>query len=643
MSQHRPRVALVIPAHGHAMLLPEAVRSALAQEAPFEIHTVIVNDGCPDPELHRVATALTRAHPGRLSYLRKANGGLSSARNAGIAHVLAHLPSVEALFMLDADNRLRPNAMARAMARLDRHPEAGWVYPSIDMFGIRARCDYGGPYARLIHAQMNVTEAGSLIRRAVFEAGVMFDETYLQGLEDWHFFLSAGDAGFRGVNEPEFGFFYRKRPESMLADADRDVASLFDRLRRDHPDLYRPRLQIGLEHDEAPRYALLSEGRLRLVTDPDHPGEEISQEGFVARYWRARTSPMQSRVPPFVVALGPGVEALLRRAGLLHMALWRLERAAMADEASYLTLAPARRAGSVGIDLEAADGATRRGTAAAWMIGAQVLRDLLAAPEPAAPHRADPQDLPARGPALRADLDTGPGMAAGPDLARLVAALHAAPVRQAGQRRWGWRQPSIGWRGKEHRLLRRGFDDQPVFPRRASGDRREIALLTDRADGPAARAALAHLAPRRAAGARLHLAVPGDETGAFPAGDIDGLMLFAEESLAARDPQNRHFENVPLLTQSGPGLLSAATAMLFWLDAVHVADCPAAHALAGPLRRLGVETVLHLQPQGPHAADDALTRALAYEHAYARLVVPAGLADYLHGRGVRRAKLEVRP
>lgn len=51
-------------------------------------------------------------------------------------------------------------------------------------------------HSLLIHTAMNICEAGSLIRRKVFEAGVFFDTTFKSGFEDWDFFLTAAEAGF---------------------------------------------------------------------------------------------------------------------------------------------------------------------------------------------------------------------------------------------------------------------------------------------------------------------------------------------------------------------------------------------------------------------------------------------------------------
>ena len=72
-----PRVAVLIPAYKHSVLLAEALESVLAQEAPFDIAAVIIDDGCPYPETGEIGRTYALAHP-NVFYLRKANGGLSS-------------------------------------------------------------------------------------------------------------------------------------------------------------------------------------------------------------------------------------------------------------------------------------------------------------------------------------------------------------------------------------------------------------------------------------------------------------------------------------------------------------------------------------------------------------------------------------
>lgn len=106
-----PRIAVVVPIFRHSVLLSEAIDSVLEQRAPFSISIVLVNDGCPHHETEQVCRDYAMAYPDRITYLRKPNGGLSDARNHGIRYVLTAWRGVEAIYMLDADNRLRPNAL----------------------------------------------------------------------------------------------------------------------------------------------------------------------------------------------------------------------------------------------------------------------------------------------------------------------------------------------------------------------------------------------------------------------------------------------------------------------------------------------------------------------------------------------------
>ena len=116
----------------------------------------------------------------------------------------------------------RRNAPRDSREVAEQDPEVGWVYPNIDMFGQEWNSDYSGEYSVLRHLEENICEAGSLVRRAVFERGARFDESMRLGFEDWDFWLGAIERGFRGKHLENFGFRYRRRPESMLSDSERD-------------------------------------------------------------------------------------------------------------------------------------------------------------------------------------------------------------------------------------------------------------------------------------------------------------------------------------------------------------------------------------------------------------------------------------
>jgi glycosyltransferase involved in cell wall biosynthesis len=157
-------VAIIVPTYRHPVLLTEALESGLGQKAPFGIGIVIVSDGCPLGETDTICTAYACSRP-NVVYLRQANGGPGSARNKGIDYVLSNWSGVDALFFLDADNKLSPGALEAAYVALKRAaPHIGWVYTNVDAFGMRWSAHFLAPYSPLLHVTTaNMCDTGSLI------------------------------------------------------------------------------------------------------------------------------------------------------------------------------------------------------------------------------------------------------------------------------------------------------------------------------------------------------------------------------------------------------------------------------------------------------------------------------------------------
>jgi glycosyltransferase involved in cell wall biosynthesis len=105
------RVSIVIPCYNQARFLGEAIESALAQTwTPVEV--IVVNDGSTDG-----SAAVAARYPVRL--IAQRNHGLAAARNAGL-----RASAGEIVVFLDADDRLRPEAAAAAVAALAAAPAA---------------------------------------------------------------------------------------------------------------------------------------------------------------------------------------------------------------------------------------------------------------------------------------------------------------------------------------------------------------------------------------------------------------------------------------------------------------------------------------------------------------------------------------
>jgi glycosyltransferase involved in cell wall biosynthesis len=649
-----PRLAIVIPVFRHSVLMVDAVESALAQDAPFGIRILIVNDGCPHPETEEIGQALARAHPDRITYLRKANGGLSSARNHGIAHVLAHLPSVEAIYMLDADNALRPLSMARAMAALEADPAAGWIYPDIDMVGLASGHDYSGPYSVLLHLAMNTCEAGSLIRRAVFEAGVSFDTTFKAGFEDWDFFLSAVGAGFRGKTMEGFGFLYRKRPESMLADSEREREPILAKLRAKHRALFSPRAMLRLEQEEAPRYAfvLADLAEVWLTTDPLAPAEVLSFEDYTLRFWQAQVAPGRAPLPPLTVVTKSEVLAEAASVQMLHGLLWQME--CMLDQVHLAGLRGAEAAGdrlAIGLLPEGLRGADE---AALLMITTDLLMAssvdrvgswmgslTSATPQP----RFALAEL--RLPFAPVALGGGGAATA---LLDLVARLRNAPWAEGARSLRDWRSPDLARRALSHHILRRRFGQQPVLPM-LRGEGRHIGLVLSILEfGGVEKVALNFARAFAARGWSVHLFLLGTRDAAITAEwreTLASITFLADPEFAAWGGGERSYFGTEIPRWAAHGNHPRLIALLHWLDAVIDLHSGAAVAVMSQLKKQGVVTVtsLHLadlSPMGRPTGNPFLT--LAYEHAF-DLFTPCSLAlgDWLHAMGIPEDKIVPAP
>ncbi len=106
-------VSVVIPCYNYAKYLEECVDSVVNQSYKA-LEIIIVDDGSPDNTIE-VAHKLIQKYPNEtIKYLAKHNGGLSSARNAGIK-----LAGGEYVMCLDADDKLVPEAIQRHMELID--------------------------------------------------------------------------------------------------------------------------------------------------------------------------------------------------------------------------------------------------------------------------------------------------------------------------------------------------------------------------------------------------------------------------------------------------------------------------------------------------------------------------------------------
>lgn len=227
-----PRVAVIVPCYNLGAFLEEAVDSVLSQTFS-DVEIVVVDDGSTDPATRALLDRFSRP---RTTLLRGPNRGLPAAKNTGIAATSA--PYVCAL---DADDRLAPTMLARSVAVLDAEPGIAFVSHWLRTFGDEegdwtpSSCDFPALL------DVNTVNGAALVRRSVVDAVGGYDETFRDGCEDWDFWITLVERGYRGTILPEVLFHYRRRDGSMSREMLREDGHprLYQRLVEKHLDSYR--------------------------------------------------------------------------------------------------------------------------------------------------------------------------------------------------------------------------------------------------------------------------------------------------------------------------------------------------------------------------------------------------------------------
>ena len=116
-------IAVIIPAFNAAPWIAEAIDSVLAQTRPAST-VIVVDDGSTD-----ATASVAERYGDAVMLIRQPNAGVSAARNHGAAQAHA-----DWLLFLDADDRLRPQAL-EALAARRAQGEFGVVYGQTEDFG----------------------------------------------------------------------------------------------------------------------------------------------------------------------------------------------------------------------------------------------------------------------------------------------------------------------------------------------------------------------------------------------------------------------------------------------------------------------------------------------------------------------------
>lgn len=235
-----PVVSIVTPCYNTGAIFLETIQSMLRQSLQ-QWEWIIVNDGSDDATTLRVLALLRAVHDPRIHVLDRPHGGLSAARNAGIAVSRAPL-----LFFLDSDDLLAPTALEQCAWSLASRPQSAAVATWCATFGAAQQVTRRGFATRHMFPHDNPLTVSVMLRRAAFDRIGGFDERLRDGLEDYDFWVRLAAAGLWGHDIPEMLVWLRRKSPEMYPGyrwtfrEDRDsIARMRNDLRMRYPQVFR--------------------------------------------------------------------------------------------------------------------------------------------------------------------------------------------------------------------------------------------------------------------------------------------------------------------------------------------------------------------------------------------------------------------
>lgn len=222
MDHNLPLVSIIVPCFNYGALLPEALRSVLAQTYT-QWECIIVDDGSTDD-----TAAKSFAFCGvdrRFKYIRQDNKGLAGARNTGL-----RCATGDYIQLLDADDILPERKLERHVSLLRGNPHVDLVYGTAHIFegSLEALSTARAIVMAAPKSGSGVQVTETLLQDNMFLAHCPlfktslardlggFEETMVT-CEDWNFWFRAAVRGaiFSFVDDEDTRVFARSHGQNM--------------------------------------------------------------------------------------------------------------------------------------------------------------------------------------------------------------------------------------------------------------------------------------------------------------------------------------------------------------------------------------------------------------------------------------------
>ena len=229
-----PLISVIVPCYNQAQYLDECLQSVLDQTYR-NWECIIVNDGSPD-NTEEIAKKWVEKDT-RFIYLSKENGGLSSARNAGI-----EIAKGEWILPLDADDKIGNQYLELAEKEFEKDYTV--IYCEAEFFGVNNMLWNLPNYSYEKILTGNIIFCSAFFRKKDWVTAQGYDVNLKNGREDWDFWLSILQQNSSVKKLQYIGFQYRRKEISMDTEINKNELTL----NKTENYIYRKHLSKYLDH-----------------------------------------------------------------------------------------------------------------------------------------------------------------------------------------------------------------------------------------------------------------------------------------------------------------------------------------------------------------------------------------------------------
>lgn len=231
-------LSIIIPCYNHGNYILDTIASveAITDKSLYEV--IIINDGSTDGVTEDVLREFEKAKPANYTVVFQENQGVCATRNNAI-----RMARGKYILPLDADNRMYPEYLYKALEVFNADPKVSVVYSNGKLTGneqgVRYQMDFN-MHALLTH---NYIDTCAIYKKTMWEELGGYDQNMVWGLEDWEFWLHATFKGHKFHHIDEELFEYRVednlRTKKLMSD-ENNINELMEYMAKKHPGYYGP-------------------------------------------------------------------------------------------------------------------------------------------------------------------------------------------------------------------------------------------------------------------------------------------------------------------------------------------------------------------------------------------------------------------